>query len=99
VVIDCESAYYLFIARVWPVHRFAAGNPFLGLVALGPLHVACIAAGVLGGSLLARRSPHVKVTRTLGWMLVGLLVSTTSVSAGPDGQLGQRPGPVPPPKV
>jgi membrane-bound metal-dependent hydrolase YbcI (DUF457 family) len=124
VVIDLESAYYLFIAPEWPAHRwahtlavavpvgvavgvalwssgplltskgtrlpevglwpcvaggllggathplldavmhrdvqpfmpFAAGNPFLGVIALGPLHLACIAAGVLGGALLALRS-------------------------------------------
>jgi membrane-bound metal-dependent hydrolase YbcI (DUF457 family) len=123
VVIDCESAYYLFVAREWPVHRtahtfavavplgtavgvavwlagrhysrrgamleselglwpcvvggllggathplldgimhrdiqpfmpFAAGNPLLGLVSLASLHLACVAAAVLGGLLLIR---------------------------------------------
>jgi len=124
VVIDCESAYHLFVAREWPVHRtahtlavavplgttvgiavwlagrrgsrregmlgselglwpcvvggllggathplldgmmhgdvqpfmpFAPGNPLLGLVSLASLHLACVAAGVLGGLLLLLR--------------------------------------------
>jgi len=124
IVIDCESAYYLFIVREWPVHRwahtflvasliglavgvamwavarpilrrwnegpsysdwglsqcvaggllggvthplldgimhagiqplspFAPGNPFLGLIGLGWLHLLCVAAGALGLALLA----------------------------------------------
>jgi hypothetical protein len=38
VVIDCESGYYLFIAREWPVHRalhtFALATPVGALVGL-----------------------------------------------------------------
>jgi hypothetical protein len=38
VVIDCESGYYLFIAREWPVHRalhtFALGTPVGALAGL-----------------------------------------------------------------
>ena len=33
VVIDCESAYYLFIAREWPVHRWA--HTFLAASLIG----------------------------------------------------------------
>ena len=130
VVIDCESAYYLFVAREWPVHRwahtlavavplgmtvgiavwaashllgrrggahpselglwsciaggllggathplldgimhrdvqpfmpFAGGNPMLGLVSLGPLHLACVAAAMLGGLLLLLRLRSVPI--------------------------------------
>jgi membrane-bound metal-dependent hydrolase YbcI (DUF457 family) len=124
VVIDCESAYYLFVARAWPVHRWAhtlpvavplgaavgfavwrlgrafsrndarpaelalwpsiaggvlgglshplldaimhpdvqplmpflAGNALLGMVGLGALHMICVGAVLLGGSLLLFRS-------------------------------------------
>jgi hypothetical protein len=127
IVIDCETAYYLFVVRQWPVHRwahtfligalvgvavgaatagiarlllsaepgaplapewgfsqclggglvggvthplldgimhtdiqpllpFASGNPFLGLIGLGPLHLLCVAAGALGVILLLSRS-------------------------------------------
>jgi hypothetical protein len=121
VIVDCESAYYLFVAPGWPVHRwahtlpvavplgaavgiavwgtshllgrradaypsemglwpciaggllggvthplldaimhrdvqpfmpFVAGNPLLGIVSLGALHMACLAAAMLGGLLL-----------------------------------------------
>jgi membrane-bound metal-dependent hydrolase YbcI (DUF457 family) len=38
VVIDCESAYFLFVAREWPVHRilhtFALATPVGALVGL-----------------------------------------------------------------
>ena len=35
-------------ADIEPLRPFARGNPFLGLLALGPLHMACILCGVLG---------------------------------------------------
>jgi hypothetical protein len=44
VVIDCESAYFLFVAREWPVHRvlhtFALATPVGGLVGLAVWAVA-----------------------------------------------------------
>jgi membrane-bound metal-dependent hydrolase YbcI (DUF457 family) len=125
VVIDLESGYYLFIAREWPVHRWAhsfvgaallglltavvcarvlpavsrvlpwvptsemrgqscivggllgglshtvldgvmhtdvvpffpvaAGNPLLGALSLGALHLLCVGSGLLGLVLLATR--------------------------------------------
>ena len=129
VLIDCESAYYLFIAPAWPVHRWAhtllvavplgvavglavwglgrafnridapphelglwpalaggllggathplldalmhpdaqlfmpfrAGNPLLGMVSLAALHLACVGAALLGGSLLWLRAPRASV--------------------------------------
>jgi hypothetical protein len=126
VVIDLESAYYLFVAREWPVHRwmhtlavgsvvgalagiatrviaarlprdsrralppdfgwrqcliggllggathplldgvmhadvrpflpFAAGNPYLGWLSLGTVHLLCILAGLIGLALLGLRA-------------------------------------------
>lgn len=51
VVIDCESAYHLFIAREWPVHRWAHTLP----VAV-PL-AAAVGMAVWGmGHLLSRRA-------------------------------------------
>lgn len=44
IVIDCESAYYLFVARQWPVHRtlhtFAVATPVGALVGLALWTVA-----------------------------------------------------------
>ena len=124
VVIDLESAYYLFLAHEWPVHRwahtfafgsligvaaglvtwtiawrvrpiaadcrlgqclaggliggathplldgvmhpdvmpflpFVAGNPFLGALPLGALHLLCVLAGIAGLLLLGLRRDRI----------------------------------------
>lgn len=124
IVIDLETAYYLFLAHEWPVHRwahtfafgsliglaagvvtwaiaskvpliaadcglgqclaggliggathplldgvmhadvmpflpFAAGNPFLGTLALGSLHLLCVVAGIAGLLLLGLRAGRI----------------------------------------
>ena len=40
-------------ADIRPLMPFAPGNPFLGLIGLGALHLALVAAGVVGLALLA----------------------------------------------
>jgi len=40
-------------ADIGPLMPFAPGNPFLGLIGLGALHLALVAAGVVGRALLA----------------------------------------------
>jgi len=58
IAIDCESAYYLFVAREWPVHRilhtFALATPVGGLVGLAVWAVARRVRWLSGRAALAR---------------------------------------------
>jgi hypothetical protein len=45
---------------IQPLRPFASGNPFLGFVGLGLLHLLCVAAGALGVVLLFARSARLR---------------------------------------
>ena len=46
-------------ADVMPFLPFAAGNPFLGTLALGALHLLCVLAGIAGLVLLGLRAGRI----------------------------------------
>ena len=47
VLIDLESGYFLFVAREWPVHRWAHTFALSALIGLGAGVIACLGARVV----------------------------------------------------
>lgn len=43
-------------ADMHPLWPFATGNPLLGALSLGTLHLACVVSGLLGGGMIAIRA-------------------------------------------
>ncbi len=71
VVIDCESAYYLFVAREWPVHRWAHTLPVAVPLGVAVGMAVWVAAHHLGWDGDARASDTALWPCVVGGLLGG----------------------------
>ena len=60
VVIDCESAYYLFVVRQWPVHRWAHTFLWATLIGLAVGAAAAAAARYFSPSTRSGQGPSTR---------------------------------------